>query len=544
MQERLGISITNQVIKYAKVSKNNNDINVLSFGLKFYDNLQEDIMQIINETDSTNIPICINTKNEKVAYFSTFGLLNKNDTKKTINTEFETMCADNHLNANAYEGRYIIVNDILNRDRNKVIYFFDGKSDLDERILSVRNGKVKSITPLSTSIANIVETKRNENAMIVNIEDKTTVTTIINQKVYNIDQIESGMQEVIEKINERENSYSKAYEVCKNSTIYTMETTELEDTNNSYLPLIVPTLFNIVQEVKKLKESYNRIDKIYLTGLGTSINNIELYFQEYFQDAKCEILKPFFAENNNKINIKDYIEVNSAIALALDGLELGLKSLNFRTSNWKDDLETILHSDIKSLGKGKSKGRSRPSFSFDMNLKGELTVSEKWLVRCITTVIVIMVIYSVCSSFLGGQIISKTNDAQEIIQDTNSQMSLVQEDDRLVLSKEQDYKDLIANLEDVNSELATKRARKNQIPTLLNQIVYIIPKSVQLTKITNTNSSDDKQHIIITAQSKQYEQLAYFKAKINNNGYLKNVSSTEGTKQGEYVVVVIEGDLP
>lgn len=84
MQERLGISITNQVIKYAKVSKNNNDINVLSFGLKFYDNLQEDIMQIINETDSTNIPICINTKNEKVAYFSTFGLLNKNDTKKLL----------------------------------------------------------------------------------------------------------------------------------------------------------------------------------------------------------------------------------------------------------------------------------------------------------------------------------------------------------------------------------------------------------------------------------------------------------------------------
>lgn len=362
MQERLGISITNQVIKYAKVSKNNNDINVLSFGLKFYDNLQEDIMQIINETGSTNTPICINTKNEKVAYFSTFGLLNKNDTKKTINTEFETMCADNHLNANAYEGRYIIVNDILNKDRNKVLYFFDGKSDLDERTLSVRNGKVTSITPLSTSIANIVEAKRNENAMIVNIEDKTTVTTIINQKVYNIDQIESGMQEVIEKINERENSYSKSYEVCKNSTIYTMETTEVEEGNNSYLPLIVPTLFNIVQEVKKIKETYNRIDKIYLTGLGTSINNIELYFQEYFQDAKCEILKPFFAENNNKINIKDYIEVNSAIALALDGLELGLKSLNFRTSNWKEDLETLLHSDIKSLGKGKKRRKSKTKF--------------------------------------------------------------------------------------------------------------------------------------------------------------------------------------
>ena len=160
------------------------------------------------------------------------------------------------------------------------------------------------------------------------------------------------------------------------------------------------------------------------------------------------------------------------------------------------------------------------------------------------TVLVIMIVYGICSSFLGGQIISKTNDAEEIIKDTSTQMSLVEEDDKLVLSKEQDYKDLIANLEDVNSELENKRSRKNQIPTLLNQIVYIIPKSVQLTKITNTNVSDEKQHIIITAQSKQYEQLAYFKAKINNNGYLKNVSSTEGTKQGEYVVVIIEGDLP
>ena len=369
MQESLGISITNQVIKYAKVTKNNNEITVASSGVKFYDNLNENIDQIIKETNSTNIPICVNTKDEKIAYFSTFGLLNKNDTKKTINTEFETMCSDEHLNSNAYEGRYVIVNDLDNKDRNKVIYVYDGKNNIEERVAVVPSGKIKSLTPLSTSIANIVDAKKNENVMIVNIEDKTTVTTIINQRVYNIDEIENGMEEIIEKINEKENSYSKSYEVCKNTTIYTMETNDTEDANNRYLPLIVPTLFNIVQEIMNIKDRYTKIDKIYLTGLGTAINNIELYFQEYFQNAKCEILKPFFAENNSKINIKDYIEVNSAIALALDGLDYGLKSLNFKASTWKDDLSVLLNSDLKSLGKGKSSGgRKKIDFHFDTNM--------------------------------------------------------------------------------------------------------------------------------------------------------------------------------
>ena len=390
MQESLGISISNQVIKYAKVKKNNNQIDVASFGLKFYNDIQKDIEQIITETNSNNIPICINTKEERIDYFSVFSLLNKNDTKKTINTEFETLCSDNHINPNAYEGRYIIVNDLINKDRNRVIYFSTGKENLNELNTYVSNAKIKSITPLPVSIANIADIKKGENVMIINIEDKTTVTTILNQKIYAIDYIANGMQEVIEKINERENSYSKAYEICKNTTIYTMETSETDDPNNRYLSYIVPTLFNIVQEVTKIKEQYSKIDKIYLTGLGTAINNIELYFQEYFRDAKCEILKPFFAVNNNKINIKDFIEVNSAISLAMEGLDYGLKSLNFKASTWKDDLNTLLHADIKSLGKGKK--NNKKSFSFDWSMKGTLKPSEMWLIRgCVTTFMVIVV---------------------------------------------------------------------------------------------------------------------------------------------------------
>lgn len=546
MQESLGISITDRVIKYAKVVKNNDQLDVASFGVRFYDNLDMDVQRIISETNSKNIPICIDTHDEKVNYFSIFGLLSKNDTKRTIDTEYETMCSDNHLNPNAYEGRYLIVNDINNKDRNKVLFFTESKNEIEERERIFQNEKITSMTPIATSICNIVEAKKGENIMIINIEEKTKVTTILNQKIYNVDTIESGMLEVLDKINEKENSYSKAYEACKNTTIYTMETTATEDPNNKYLSFIIPTLFNIVQEVKKLKDNYTKIDKIYLTGLGTVINNVDLYFQEYFQESKCEILKPYFATNNSKINIKDYIEVNSAIALALEGLGYGLKDLNFRTTNWKEELNNLLHSDVKSLGKG-SRTKKKLSFSFDTNMKGPLKPTELWLVRCCVTVLMIVVIYSVCSVLLGQQIAAKTADAQAVIDDTTSQINRLNTSENSINSKTSDFERVTTNLQNASSSIALKQGRKNEIPTLLNQIVYTIPKNVQLTSIQNTeveSNGETVQHITLSAQSRQYEQLAYFKARLSNSGYLLNVTSTEGTKTGEYVVVTIEGDLP
>ena len=230
----------------------------------------------------------------------------------------------------------------------------------------------------------------------------------------------------------------------------------------------------------------------------------------------------------------------------MEGLNYGLKDLNFRSSNWKEDLNTLLHSDVKSLGKG-SKGKSKTSFKIDTNMGGPLKPTEQWLVRGCVTVVMIVIVYSVCSIFLGNQINSKIAQTQDVIKDTNSQLSLVQSDEQKVTEKTAEYEAITSRLENASSEIESKRGRKNEIPTLLNQIVYIIPKNVQITSIDNnevTSGNETKQHIVITAQSRQYEQLAYFKASIENNGYLTSVTSTEGTKNGEYVVVTIEGDLP
>ena len=122
------------------------------------------------------------------------------------------------------------------------------------------------------------------NSIIVNVENKTEVTTLVNGSVYKVDTIDLGMQDVIEKIAQKENSYNKAYEICKNTTIYTSANQNLQVEQNEYLEDIVTTVFNIIQKVKELIDKNGiEISNIYLTGLGVAINNIDLLFQENLQ---------------------------------------------------------------------------------------------------------------------------------------------------------------------------------------------------------------------------------------------------------------------
>ena len=63
---------------------------------------------------------------------------------------------------------------------------------------------------------------------------------------------------------------------------------------------------------------------------------------------------------------------------------------------------------------------------------------------------------------------------------------------------------------------------------------------MQLTSVKNTT---DK-HIVITAQSSDYQQIGYFKGMLKVDEILTNVVSDSGIKQDGLVKVTIEGDLP
>lgn len=200
--------------------------------------------------------------------------------------------------------------------------------------------KLTDVLPMGMTIANIAKMEKNENILVVNMEEKTTITTITDKQIYNVETMDAGSGEILDKINRIENSMSKAYEICKNTTIYTAEVVSTVE-EQPYLQYIMPTLYQISQRVQEIiLEAPMKISKVYLTGSLALINNVDLYFQEGLSQAECEILKPNFLEQVlDKINIKDYIEVNSAIALAVQRLNDTLKGMNFKKLSLSERLK-------------------------------------------------------------------------------------------------------------------------------------------------------------------------------------------------------------
>lgn len=542
MTSCLGLYVESNIIKYAKISKDRDNLKVESFGLKFYDKLGEAIKQIISETYSFKVPVSINLADEVYNYFYMFSMLNKKDLKKAIETEYESYCTEKGLNKNAVDTRYALVNSLSDKDRVKVIHVAANKNNLNAIEQQLAENKIAAISPIGMTIANIAKMKQKENIAIINMEDKTTITIIVNQKVYSVDTIENGTSEVLDSINTKENSYSKAYEICKNSTIYTMEGQELQDTENEYLDNIMPTLYKIAEKSQKVIEnSAIDIDRIYITGTLSVVNNIDLYFQEFFNTEKCEILRPFFIKDTIKVNIKDYIEVNSAIAMALQGLGYGVKDMNFKKHSLTDNLPEWMTVDIGSPNANSKIGNGLKEF-FATDWKAKLDTTERWLLRVAAGFLILVILYTGFTIVMNNQYEGKSREADAVKSDTMLKIAKVDADINAVKAKTNQYLQLADNLRSTSQKIQDDQRNKNAITTMLSEIMFIIPKEVQLTSVENTTGS----HIVINAQAERYEQLGYFKVKIANENILKadTVVSTMGTKDGDMVKIVIEGDLP
>lgn len=543
MPSCLGLYIESNLIKYAKVSKERDNIKVESFGIKFYDRLGEAIRQIVSETYSYKIPISINLAEETYNYFYMFSLLNRKDLKKAVGTEFDSYCFDKGINRNALETRYALVNSLEDKEKVKVIHVSSNKNSINMLEQQLEGIKPSAIFPLGTSIANVADIKPKENIMIVNMEEKTTLTTIVDQKVYNVEIVDLGSKDVLSEIAAKENSYAKAYEICKNSTIYTMEGKELQEDENQYLNNIMPTLYKIVTKVKdEIENSTIDITKVYITGNLSVVNNIDLYFQEFLGKVKCEIMKPYFIKDTLKISIKDYIEVNSAIALALQGLDYGIKGMNFKKTTFSENMSNAFR--IETNGKDKKMKDVSIDLSklFKFDLHERMTATERWMLRTATGILTLIVIYSAFSVFLKNEIGKKEQEVANVKTDTNLQLKMVDNDINAVKTKTNKYIQLSENLENISEQIMENNKNKNNIPTLLTKIMFAMPQDVQITSIENTTGK----HIVINAQSKRYDQLGIFKVTLRERGILlpNTIVSSTGEKTGDYVKVVIEGDMP
>ena len=539
MSSCLGLYVQSNIIKYAKVSKEHEKIKVESFGVKFYDNLEKAIDQIIKETYSYKTPISINLSEEIYNYFDMFAMLSNKDLSKAIKTEFEMYCSEQGYNPNVFETRYVVSKNPEDKDKLKVIHIAANKIELTKKTQVLEKYKLMNIVPASMAITNLIETKPKENCLIVNIEDNTTVTKILDENVYDIQVFDEGSQEFLRKINLKENSMAKSYEICKNTTIYTSEGKDLQETEIGYLEDIMPTLYTLVGNVRKIiNKSEERISKVYLTGTATLINNIDLYFQEYLNEVECEILKPYFINVTKDISIQDYIEVNSAISLALSGVGQGIQGINFKKQTFNEKIPDWLKVEVNPGKEKKSKLATSGWFTNDLGEK--LDKTEISLLRTAVGLIILFVIYSCFAILLQNQMKEKGQQAQESINDTNAQIQLAESDKTKIDSRTNDYTEMIRNLQDLNDRLTDASKTRDAIPNLLNSIMYIIPENVQITSIQNTTGT----HIVIQAQSNKYEQLGMFKAKLDTEMYLTNVISTSGQQENNVIKVTIEGDLP
>lgn len=528
MPSSLGLYIEDNLIKYAKISRSKENVRVESFGVKFYENINTAIKQIVEETHSFNVPISTNSANEWYNEIQVFSLLSKKDMKDAIETEFENICYGKEINRNIYEQKYIFSNSYKGDDKMTAIHIAVPKTLIEQRKKQLANYKVDLIVPLSISIRNLIKQDKKGTSMIVNIEKNTTITKMKNGAISEIEIMDVGSSEILDKINIKENSYSKAYEICKGSTIYTETDKDLQYEENEYLEDIMPTLFRIVSKIRKdIDESIEKVDKVYITGTGAIINNIDIYFQDYLKDVRCEILKPNFVSNSFKINIKDYIEVNSAIAIALQGLDKNNTEINFKSESQLSKILNYNISEFRGLGGFKSIESALIKFNrqFDM-----LSMTSMLL----------LIAYIAGAIVINNQFNIKNEEVQASITETNARIEQIQETSYKFEAYIDIYKTLISNIEDLNETNTENKRYKNAIPNLLNNIMAVIPRNVQLISIENTSGT----HIVIKAQSVKFQEIAYFKTKLDVDGILKNVVSDTGTSQQGYLVVTIEGELP
>ena len=306
MKESLGLSISNNIIRYAKIRGNSKELRIEKIGLKFYNgNPKIAINEIIEETNSEKAIINTNTIDENY-YYST-PIIENNDKiiNRKIDTEFENFCISRKFSKDLTIGKNLFHNEF-----NKILgmHIYDSKNNLINIYRIFEPNQIKSIYPIATIIKNLTKINENENVIIVNLEEHITITTIVNQQIHTILKMNFAMLEVLKEIRSEQESFINTYNSLKQTTIFVKETKKNDKENSKKLTKVIPLLYNIAERITKIKTHYGRIAKIYLTGFGANIQNIELYFGQLFSDVKIELLKPYFI--SPQINTKEYVEYN------------------------------------------------------------------------------------------------------------------------------------------------------------------------------------------------------------------------------------------
>ena len=176
------------------------------------------------------------------------------------------------------------------------------------------------------------------------------------------------------------------------------------------------------------------------------------------------------------------------------------------------NLKTLLTADV---GKGTGK-KILESIDLKASFKKELDGVEKGMLRLAYILVFIILFYVGVLYFLTTNMKGKINETQAVINDTNRKIAEVISYKSLIDARNTEYQGIIDQIEQNSNNASESYSSKMQIPILLNKIMNTIPLGVQLTAIENTTGKS----IVIQARAEKYDQLAYFKTVLAEEGIL------------------------
>ena len=322
MASALGIFIDRNIIKYAKLNGTKDKLKVESYGMKYGENHKELLKQIIEETNSSKNNVVINAAEIHYEETSIFSMLKKKDYDKAVEVAYEEIIDKQKLRPELLEYGYILSKNPADSEKLHVLLGIQEKGAMETRTnLFGQNVMLYSQMPIGISISNIYENPLP--ALIVNIEEDTYITEIYDTEPIKVTRIATGTRNIINTINNEENSISKSYEVLRNMVLPTDDMDQISFEGNEYAPVIVSEVMKIVSEIKSvMKKRPGIYKKIYISGTGATISNLETFIEKLIDDVECDILRPAGIEGQKKVAIKEYVDVNSAIALACEALRI------------------------------------------------------------------------------------------------------------------------------------------------------------------------------------------------------------------------------
>lgn len=589
MPSCLGIYTDRNMIKYAKVTSviekiGGQTLTLDAYGVKFYDNMQATIDEIIEEvgagstsgiTPSLTVPgansnsIALALSNEEFYMTEVFSNLKKKDMIQLITSEYHEKMGENAIPQAVLEMRTKLALNSGSMDKAIVISAMTSTGELANIRRNFEKYKVESISPLAISVKNLFENQGiDEESIVINIEDKTTITVFHSSEIQFVHSLSLGAQEIINKLAEKYNSSAKAYEALKKVSAYIEDSYDMDDESRDILDVVIPVLYDIRQQVDAIVTPYLKSAKaVYITGTGAIINNIDLYFSEVFLDTECKVLRPFFAARDAE-NMKEIIEVNSAIALALDGVGMSDKDLNFIAASKKAAnlqgakvvTDKIKAFDLKGRIKaGKEKAilfmkklnapKKKRNVAFDQGLlddagDGEVVETaygriDAFLTRAAVFAGALLITYIITGSVINNKIMAKDGEINAEISKVNAAITKANDDAAYLKARADEYVEITEKLSAIITKI-NKEARKTyNIPNFMSKLMFIMPSGVKVTSINVLETGN----VQINAESGQYAQLGFLVSRIKLEKALLNVDMEVVSVDGN-IKIIVSGVLP